>query len=174
MTGFLFVATASEPSETCRMTVLPGRLGAAGAGSCARTSPAGAALAVSIRSTLNLASVRAASLKLLPITSGTNPFCCAEVELLEALDLDCLDDLGRGAATASLQAPRFRTYSRTSAETEAHRKGCAMAAVAPSSNAELTSHGIPPRFMAPRRFVETRWSRRPCSTNGQDLSADAA
>src|SRR5512134_1445644 len=152
MTGCVLAAPASEPSDTCRTTVLPGRPRAAGAGSCASTSPAGAALAVSIRSTLNLASARAASVKLRPITSGTNWVWCAEVGLPEVLDLDCVDALGRGAVLASRQAPRFRTYSRASGETEAHGKGCVVAAVAPSSNATLTSHEILARPMTLRRL----------------------
>ena len=130
--------------------MLPGRPRAAGAGCCASTSPAGAALAVSIRSTLNLASARAAFVKLRPITCGTGRSWCAEVGLPEALDLGCVDALRRGAGLASLQAPRFRTYSRASGETEAHSKGCAVAAVAPSSNAAHTRHEILPRFMALR------------------------
>ncbi len=132
--------------------MLPGRPRAAGAGCCASTSPAGAALAVSIRSTLNLASARAAFVKLRPITCGTGRSWCAEVGLPEALDLGCVDALRRGAGLASLQAPRFRTYSRASGETEAHSKGCAVAAVAPSSNAAHTRHEILPRFMALRRL----------------------
>lgn len=76
----------------------------------------------------------------------------AEVGVSEAPGLDCVDFLGRGAALTSRQAPRLRTYSRASGETEAHGNGCAVAAVTPSNNAALTSHEILPRFMALHRL----------------------
>lgn len=76
----------------------------------------------------------------------------AIVGVTEAPDLDCVDFLPRGAVLTSRQAPRLRTYSRASGETEAHGKGCAVAAVAPSNNAALTSHEILRRVMALRRL----------------------
>jgi hypothetical protein len=88
----------------------------------------------------------------------------AIVGVPEAPDLDCVDFLGRGAGLTSRQAPRFRTYSRASGETEAHGKGCAGAAVAPSNNAALTRHEILPRVMALHRL---RAGNQRCSTGAR-------
>jgi len=86
------------------------------------------------------------------VLSGLSTVAAAGVGISEATDLGFADALGRGAAFTSRQAPRLRTYSRTSAATEVHGKGCAAAAVAPSNSAALTSNVILRRFMALHRM----------------------